>query len=282
MTTAITKQSGTYYSAHAKPTTVESKDEKKLDNNSSVSNGKFIWVQSEPGSPEPLPNQMRQGNRTLALPQKEKTIIRTMKNGKKRKVMTGVTDNLPPPFNATTHCRIHRRFRANSTGTSTTVTLGSLIGSLGVVGTVTNTTCVSMFSSVRLEKIVMWPPQNAGSDRTILEWGASADGGYSPDDAFINTVPDGITVTTGISFRPPRKSLLNNWMSTYLTASNIIAYVTCPTGTIIDVHVVACQPNDFVPESITVATAVVGSVYYLSLDPSATNVFIPVGLVSTH
>jgi hypothetical protein len=185
-------------------------------------------------------------------------------------------------MDATTRVSIHRRFRANSAGTSTVVTMGSIFGSLGVTGTVTNTTCVSMFSSIKISSFTMWPPQNTGSDRTILEWGASADGGYAPDSAFINTVPDGITESRGIYFRPPAKSLLNNWMSTYLTASNVVAYITCPTGTIIDIHVTACQPNDYVPESITVATAVVGSVYYLALDGPSTNIFIPVGLVTTH
>lgn len=196
--------------------------------------------------------------------------------------MSGVTPLLPPPFDATTRVGLHRRFRVNSTMTSTTVSIAGLIGSLGVVGTVTNTTAVSVFSAVKLSHIVMWPPQNTGPDRTILEWGASADGGYCPDSAFVNTIPDGITETHGYEFRPPAKSLLNNWMSTYLSASNIIAYVSAPTGTIIDVHVTACQPNDFVPESITVASAVVGSFYYLALDGPSTNLAIPVGLATTH
>jgi hypothetical protein len=201
---------------------------------------------------------------------------------KNKKGSRGTKALLPPPFDATTRTDIHRRFRANSAGTSTVISMGAIFGSLGVTGTVTNTTCVSMYSSFRLNRITIWPPQNSGADRTILEWGASADGGYSPDSAFINTIPDGITETTGITFRPPAKSLLNNWMSTYLSASNIIAYMTCPVGTIIDLHVTACMPNDFVPESITVAAATVGSIYYLALDGPTTNNFIPVGLITTH
>jgi hypothetical protein len=253
----------------------ERKDEKVNTPTTFVGNSPdgyaIIYDEPLPATPPPL---LRTSRRTLALSEDKK-----LTNGKRT---GGVSAKLPPPFNATTRCFIHRRFRANSTSTSGTITLSSLIGSCGVIGTVTNTTVTSMFSAIKLMKIVIWPPQNSGSDRTILEWGASADGGYTPDSAFINTVPDGITETTGQTFHPPANSLLNNWMSTYLTASNIIAYITCPTGTIIDTYVTACQPNDFVPESISVTTAVIGSVYYLPLDSLSTHVLLPVGLATTY
>jgi hypothetical protein len=257
------------------------------ENSRDQAKGEFVWIPKQVDD-----SLLSQDSKSIVIPsvenKKEKKLVLTArslaspKKLKNKKNTRGVKALLPPPFDATTRTTIHRRFRANSAGTSTVISMGAIFGCLGVVGTVTNTTCVSMYSSFKLARITIWPPQNSGADRTILEWGASADGGYSPDSAYINTIPDGITETTGITFRPPAKSLLNNWMSTYLSASNIIAYMTCPVGTIIDLHVTACMPNDFVPESITVAAATVGSVYYLALDGPSTNNFIPVGLVSTH
>jgi hypothetical protein len=80
---------------------------------------------------------------------------------------------------------------------------------------------------------------------------------------------------------PPPMSLASFWASV-ISGANLFTLV-CPTGTIIDLVVDAILKDDEASsDTINVATAVIGTMYYLSLDGPASNLLVPVSLVTTH
>jgi len=215
-----------------------------------------------------------------------------MKGGKKTaksrstarsRARTGTGSDLPPQLNTTPTFRHTYRFRVTTAVTSQPVTLGSIMGALGGMVTVANSAFATWTSTFQIRRFVAWPPQNAGADLVYLNWSAAATSGYVKDEQMIQTLPDGITVTKGMVFRPPAKSLASDWLSNGLAATVQVVYITAPAGAIIDLEVAQTLVNSLnnINLSITVG-AVLGSVYYLALDGATANKIQPFGLPSTH
>jgi len=154
-----------------------------------------------------------------------------------------------------------------------------IINALGVVGTVNNSTVVSVCTSFRIRSLKLWPPQNAGADAGFISWN---DGNaFVKDDEKISSVPDGVTVTRPLVMRPPRLSTSAFWQSTGVTTQMMTA--TPVAGSLIDLDVEYTMANA-VAQTVTagLASVAVGTLYYLSLDGFASNKIVPVGLLSTH
>jgi hypothetical protein len=170
------------------------------------------------------------------------------------------------------------RFRSTS-GSVTAITPTSLLCAAGTIGTVTNTTVTSFFSSVRVTRVQIWAPvasQGAVATCSVL-WAGSVSPFFQ--DREISDTSVSVTKPAFIDATPPRKSLAAFWQ----TASTAVLFsLTAPTGAIIDVTVaLTLSDDDTSSATSTVATAVVGTVYYLSLDPNATHLYIPVSLTTT-
>jgi len=82
--------------------------------------------------------------------------------------------------------------------------------------------------------------------------------------------------------RPPAQSLASFWQSPGI-ADNQLFNIIAPTGSIIDVAVQLISQDDDNGAAITrgVATGVLGTVYYLSLDNASGHVYPPVSLTTT-
>jgi hypothetical protein len=138
-----------------------------------------------------------------------------------------------------------------------------------------------MASSFRLNKITIWPPQNAGSDLAYVTWSSNW-ASFEKDDEKIATLPDGISVPTAMVFVPPKRAVTGFWVSSGLTTENMFI-VVCAVGSIIDVDLSWTICNTFVNQSIAgLASVSIGTVYYLALDGASSNKLVPMGLPSTH
>jgi hypothetical protein len=91
----------------------------------------------------------------------------------------------------------------------------------------------------------------------------------------IRTLPEGVTVTGALVFKPPAKSLAVDWI-TSAAASSSVFFVQSPIGSVIDVQIVARLSNVISPISVVVVAASPGAAYYLALDGAPGN-YIPVG-----
>jgi hypothetical protein len=181
--------------------------------------------------------------------------------------------DLPPQLSCVPMINHTFRFVSNSANL-TTVDVGSIMGMLGVIGT-TATTVTTVASSFRLKSLKVWPP--AGNN-AFIEWNSAE--GYVRDEIKDSSVPSGITVTKSLSFYPPKKSLLSNWVCDQIPGTHIFN-IYAPSGSIIDVKVVYTLSGAIAPETIGVTSAAVNSFYYLALDGPTNHRYVPVALPTT-
>jgi len=196
----------------------------------------------------------------------------------KRKM--AVVHKQPPQLKTNVELHHTYRFRANSSF-SGQITTSQIVGSLGAVCSVANTTVVALGASFKITRIEMWaPPASQGTDVTVsCEW-----------VSFGNTVTREVSDTSmstsipaHISAKPPRNSLVSFWQLS--NAGTGFFNLVAPVGTVIDLSVSwIMQDQDLATLSITIAAGTLGKVYYLPLDhPTAggTGVLQPVSLVFT-
>jgi hypothetical protein len=189
---------------------------------------------------------------------------------------------LPPTLECTPVYMGVFRFQSPSTSTSVPVSALAMAGVCGAVCSVTNSTVNPIASAVKLKKITVWPTPIVASGTVVptdVVWAAGLD--YNKDEVKDGTLPLGLTCTKGLVFTPPRKSLAASWLSDAV-AQNIFA-ISCPAGSIIDVSLDFVMSNGFTQfGSLTVASGVLGVLYYLGLDGPTTNHFTVVGRPTTH
>jgi hypothetical protein len=182
--------------------------------------------------------------------------------------------NVPPSLSLVPtlgHC-----FRfINTSNASVPVTVTTLLGSLGVIGTSVTSTA-SMASSVRISHINVWPPAGGTA---LAEWGYAE--GHVKDAIKDSSLPTGITISKMLKFSPPPNLLASFWSNEVFGAQNILNLI-CSVGSVVDVHVSYTIAASFQNVLIPVATAVLGTVYYLALDGPTSNLYVPVGLPTTH
>jgi hypothetical protein len=183
--------------------------------------------------------------------------------------------DLPPSLSLVP--TLSHRYRFQSTSNALTLcSTGNFLGSLGVIGTVTNSTVATIASSFRLNRIEVWP---ASGGTCTVDWASAT--GYTKDEMKDASLPSGVTVTKSLRFLPPKQSFAALWTNE-VNSSVALFSMFAPTGSIIDVHVSYTICGVFAPLNISVATAVIGSSYYLALDGPSTNHYPPVGLPTTH
>jgi hypothetical protein len=191
--------------------------------------------------------------------------------------------SLPPIIQGTPLVKRTFRFRNSSTLVQVGCGLGGVLGALGSICTVTNSKVRTVASSIRIHSITMWLPAGTTGDGGFIDWGNAASAGYVKDDSKISTIPDGVTETRALLFKPPGKTLCGDWLNpSVLALSTALFFISAPTGAIFDLHVSYTLSNVNNGVDQTVATGVLGAFYYLSLDGAGGNQIVPVGLTTTH
>lgn len=170
------------------------------------------------------------------------------------------------------------RFRFTSTSaTATAITPTSLLGACGAMGTVVNAFVTTIADAVRVNLIEIWsPPASQGAAATcsvdFLGFGNSPN--VEVSDTTVSVANPAHILTS-----PPAQSLASFWQ---VGGATTLFTITAPVGSIIDVHLsFILDDGGEVGQAIAVATSVVQTLYYLSLDPVATHRYTPVSLTTT-
>lgn len=173
---------------------------------------------------------------------------------------------------------LSHRYRFTSTsGTATGITPTSLLCAAGTVCTQTNAFALAIAGSVKVNQISIWsPPASQGAAVTcscdFAGFGNSPSREYSDTSVSVST-PARIMCT------PPPQSLAAFWQ---VAGTTTLFTITAPTGSIIDVVMsLIVQDNDVAQAVSAIATGVLATTYYLSLDPNATHRYVPVSLTTT-
>jgi len=190
-----------------------------------------------------------------------------------------VAPSLPPTLQLTPSVNQTFRFSVTSTGVYP-VTVGNL---LAVCGNVASTVLLvkSVCASLKLNRVTMWPGTVTGGASVAQLWWNSGESGQVPDEFRDGSIPSGVTVTKALTFEPPAKSLASYWIGVVDSAA-VVFTLEADAGAIVDVHITGRLCNVFSSFGTAVASATLGTFYYLSLDGPASNKIVPIGLPTTH
>jgi hypothetical protein len=234
------------------------------------------YISIEP-KPEPLRIADSKG------PDKETKLINPMTSlpaGSMAGAGTKHESSLPPQINNTliVHSRI--RYVCGTSNTIVSVSAQDLVGAFGGVCTVANSVFRPWASSMRIKKIIAWPAGSTTSETNASMWWNSGISGANRDEEKSSDIPQGITNTRAVVFKPPAKSLASDWFSGTVGTTNIFSLL-CSAGTILDLHADYTLSNQFISGTSTIATGTLGSIYYLPLDGTTAHVYFPIHLPTT-
>jgi hypothetical protein len=215
----------------------------------------------------------RTGDGSVAFPSVRSLLaVRSLGLGKRSSA-----PSLPPPVDLVPKVRGVFRF-INTSASTITVTSDTILGSLGNIATVANTTVKGWASCFKLHRVTVWP---AAGGTASLSWiGSAQSDGRERDVIRDRSIPTGITDTGAVSFSPPSDSLAKLWFDAGLGLQ--VFLISCTVGSVVDVHIDYCLSGAIASGTHSVSTAVLGNIYYLALDGPSGNVYVPVGLPTTH
>jgi len=194
--------------------------------------------------------------------------------------------NLPPEINLSPTFTKAYRFQVPTSAASVTISVLELIGALGGICTVLNSTVVHWTTAFRIIALKLYPPagSNVNPVNAVVEWSSAS--GYAPDRVMSNDSPGGITSAGRcLVFKPPAKSLASDWVNIVNSSLNLFNLFNAPAGCVIDLVVESAIGVSFSASALssTVATGTLGQIYYLALDGPSSNKVIPAtGMPTTH
>jgi len=200
----------------------------------------------------------------------------------KRGTMANIS--LPPPFQL--NPKYSRTIRFLTTSVAATVSVIELFGVLGGICTVANTTISLCASSLRIRELRIWPSSASTGESVSVEWFSTLDS-RTPDEDVARNIPGGIMVTGCLAYRPPKKSLVGDWINVTATSSANLFNITVPSGCVVEVDLDWTMPLEYSTSSTlyqqTVTTGNLGNYYYLALDGPTSNKIVPIpGYPTTH
>jgi hypothetical protein len=191
--------------------------------------------------------------------------------------------SLPPTLDNTIKCMHVFRYFVATASVPVSVSVNDMLGALGGVCTVTNSAFKPWASSFRLKAVVAFPSGSSSSTDNFaqLSWNS----GLLPqqrDQLKTQDIPQGISVTKPVVFKPPKLTLAGDWVACTASVTANLFTIFADAGSIIDLHVDFTLSNTFIPGTISIGTGVLNSVYYLPLDGPGSNTIVQAHLPTTH
>lgn len=195
----------------------------------------------------------------------------------RRGAATGSSQN-PPQFESNLKMNHKFRFMASSSETNFSITDSSIIGALGGICTVANSTVTNFAQSFKIRKIEMWAaPSAQGNASTVsVEWFGF---GNSPNIEHSDTTLS-VAKNARVFSVPPPSSLASFWQKSTSTTLFLLSF---PANSIIDITFdIMMADQETALETSAVTTATLGHIYYLALDQEAgSHILVPVSLNTT-
>jgi len=188
--------------------------------------------------------------------------------------------SLPPKIQITPTLTHVFRYQPISALIAQSCSVSDLILLPGLVCTVNLTQAVSLFTTIKIHSIKVWPGLGSSSAATHISW-ASAAQGFTRDDSKDETLPGGVTVDECLVSKPPKRTLWTDWLNG-AAGAQLVFTITCPAGSVIDFHASWQTTNTFTPLLVAVNAVTLGTVFYPALDGVTTHLAPPVQLPTGH
>ncbi len=167
------------------------------------------------------------------------------------------------------------RLRFNATaGTSITtgaITLDDVLGAIGVIGRVANTSVTCLATSFKINAVRLWvgPSASVATQSFVSFFSAGDD--HEPDFMVENDIPINMqAVPNLLEFRPPKNSTAGMWQRDTATGTDLIMVVGVgTTGSLVEVDLDFTLSTTLASSnSLSVTTSAVGVFYRLALNKS--------------
>lgn len=139
----------------------------------------------------------------------------------------------------------------------------------------------SVASCVKLRKVSIWPASEADTatgNNPEIEYVSGY--GTTSDRSYVQSIPGGVSVSKPVVSKPGKDTLAALWQNSSASSTSLFTLYDINKGSIIAVDVSFMLRNAVPGINFTVATAVLGTMYYLYLD-GATAKLQPVALPNT-
>jgi hypothetical protein len=183
----------------------------------------------------------------------------------------------PPPFNATLVTRKRLRFEASSASPAggTALTSEDVFDLLCMATSAT--AAYQIMTGVKIRRISIWGPMAASLAPVTVSIEYLATGSFLGQPTKIKSDTSmGATRAAYVSYAPPPKSLLDNWVPSN-TGVSLIS-LQFPANSIVDVEFDFVTQNGESPFPVgaVVAGATVGKVYCRALDSNGSGLLVPI------
>jgi hypothetical protein len=178
------------------------------------------------------------------------------------------SSTLPPQINTTHVVTGVRRFVANTAGSVVySVTGNTLAGALGCTQ-YAGLTARAIAGTARIHGFKIWPSATPTTSVVDVRWTPIIT--YVMKDVdMVRAIPDGVTNTSSVTFKPPNNSLAGDWFYLGVLGTVPICELEMSKGTIIDLSISYTLSNNSTGATITTAAAAVGTFGYTPLDGTA-------------
>ncbi len=163
------------------------------------------------------------------------------------------------------------RFNATS-GTSITtgaITLDDVLGAIGVIGRVANTSVTCLATSFKINAVKLWVgPSGSVATQSFVSFFSAGDD-HEPDYMVENDIPINMQAAPNLlEFRPPKNSTASMWQRDTATGTDLIMVVGVgTTGSLVEVDLDFTLSTTLASSnSLTVTTSAVGVFYRLALN----------------
>ncbi len=149
------------------------------------------------------------------------------------------------------------------------ITLDDVLGAIGVIGRVANTSVTCLATSFKINAVRLWVgPSGSVATQSFVQFLAAGDD-HEPDYMVENDIP--INMQGGpnmLEYRPPKKSTASMWQRDTATGSDLIMVVGVgTTGSLVEVDLdFTLSTTVASSNAITVTTCSVGVFYRLALN----------------
>ncbi len=160
------------------------------------------------------------------------------------------------------------------------MTVDNIGAACGGICTVVNSVHTMWASSIRVHSLSVWNPGSTTVQNSAQVVWFGVGTLQAKDEGKIASIPTGITVTAPVNSKPPRQSLAWDWQTT-VSNTNTLFQLIVDAGCVIDMAVSFTLGNNLGIHATTIATGVLGTIYYLALDGPSSNKLVAQGVPTT-
>lgn len=188
----------------------------------------------------------------------------------------------PPAFCANVRYSHKFYFRTTSAISAKNIRVAELIAIAGMVGTVTNSSCSTICSSMKLNSVTVWPAAGSVTNNPEVAFAAANNFSTMPEVSIERAIPSGVTTGGGIKFVVPEASLASFWLNAGALNTEIFTLYDIPSGSVVCVSGSWAMRDSQAGITMTgFTTSSVGGFYYAYLDGTTDHKCLPVGLPNT-